>query len=86
MDKMERTKLIHQRNYLNRGKENILEMSLICKNIYECRQQIVYQPYLWSNDPNIPEYGECNNCKRCEADGAIWYNVKTEVLRLIKIV
>ncbi|CAI2192415.1 5468_t:CDS:2 [Funneliformis geosporum] len=48
-------------------------MSLICKNIYECRQQIVYQPYLWSNDPDILECGKCDNCKKHEADGAVIY-------------
>ncbi|CAI2196118.1 5205_t:CDS:2, partial [Funneliformis geosporum] len=68
---------------LTAGRE---EMSLICKNIYECRQQIVYQPYLWSNDPDILECGECDNCKRREADEAVWYDIKVEALRLIKIV
>jgi len=79
LDEMEQTEIIYRRNHLNKEKENILEMSLICKNIYECRQQIIYRPYLWSNDSNIPECDECDNCKRCEADGAIWSDVKMEV-------
>ncbi|CAI2195132.1 7800_t:CDS:2, partial [Funneliformis geosporum] len=86
IDKIEYTEIIYRQNYLNKGKKNILEMSLICKNIYECRQQIVYQPYLWSNDPDILECGECDNCKRREADEAVWYDIKVEALRLIKIV
>ncbi|CAI2195273.1 8625_t:CDS:1, partial [Funneliformis geosporum] len=45
-----------------------------------------YQSYVWSNDPDILECGECDNCKRREADGAVWYDIKVEALRLIKIV
>jgi len=86
LDEMEQTEIIYRRNHLNKGKENILEMSLIYKNIYEYHQQIIYHPYLWSNDPNIPECGECDNCKRREADRAIWNDVKMEVFRLTKIV
>ncbi len=43
---MKQTEIIYWQNYLNKEKKNILEMSLICKNIYKCYQQIVYQLYL----------------------------------------
>ena len=53
---------------------------------YKCRQQLAYRPFLWPDDPIIPECHNCDNCKEREKDKPDMCDVTMEALRLTKIV
>ncbi|CAG8772932.1 24952_t:CDS:10, partial [Gigaspora margarita] len=55
-------------------------------NITDEEQQLIYNSYRWPNDSSIPEYQKYDNCKRRINDCAIWYNVREEVLYILRIV
>ncbi|CAG8734825.1 8784_t:CDS:1, partial [Funneliformis caledonium] len=58
-------------------------MVLFADAVYECRQQLAYHLFFWSDDPIISECHNCDNCK--ERDNPDICDVSTEALRLVRI-
>ncbi|CAG8501763.1 224_t:CDS:2, partial [Scutellospora calospora] len=63
-----------QHNYLEKMKRKIFAIAYIFEDSYQCQ------------DPEIPEYGICDNCNRYIIDNITWYDISKDLIRILDTV
>ncbi|CAG8739559.1 16023_t:CDS:2 [Dentiscutata erythropus] len=75
-----------QYNYLEKMKKYIFAMAYTFEDSYQYHRKMVYEPFRWPKDSEIPKCSICDNCKRCIDDKIIWCNISEDLLQILDTV